>query len=111
MPADWEDGTISSDPKLGAGTFKFVNKTDKEVSAVVFKLVNGAPTPFYISGTPIFSLGNETMTPKFTVALWFEKDAETGTMVSRDSSAVTEIDMANRNSFNGIWTGSKFIAA
>ncbi|XP_014550946.1 hypothetical protein COCVIDRAFT_68545, partial [Bipolaris victoriae FI3] len=92
LPPDWTDGTISQDSSLSDTSFQFVNQTDKRASAVIYKLIQGKPTPFYISQSPVFSQGNEVLTPKLKVALWFDKNVETGTMVSHISSKITAID-------------------
>ncbi|EUC28471.1 hypothetical protein COCCADRAFT_60583, partial [Bipolaris zeicola 26-R-13] len=92
LPPDWTDGTISQDSSLGDTSFKFVNQTDKTASAVIYKLIQGKPTPFYISQSPVFSQGNEVLTPKLEVALWFQMNAETGTMFSQNSTQITPID-------------------
>jgi hypothetical protein len=88
-----------------------VNGTADTASAVVYKVIQGKPTPFYISQSPVFSKGNETLTPKLKVALWFQKDAETGTMFSKNSTAITAIDFTNQMSWTGTWNGSSFVAS
>ncbi|KAF2656389.1 hypothetical protein K491DRAFT_745119 [Lophiostoma macrostomum CBS 122681] len=111
LPPDWNDGTISQDATIDPTSFRFVNGTADTASAVVYKVIQGKPTPFYISQSPVFSKGNETLTPKLKVALWFQKDAETGTMFSKNSTAITAIDFTNQMSWTGTWNGSSFVAS
>ncbi|SPJ70605.1 uncharacterized protein FTOL_00333 [Fusarium torulosum] len=107
LPRDWSDGTISKGGVKDA--FKFVNKTTGVASAVIYKRINGQDLPFYISTSPVDSDGNEVMTPKSVVALWFQKDAETGTMTSVNKSDVSIFDFANRSSINLKWDNCHFI--
>lgn len=111
LPPDWTDGSISPDSTLGKTSFKFSNQTNDKVSCVVYKSIKGRPTPFYISQSPVYSRGTETLTPKLTVALWMQKDAETGTMISINKGMVAEFDMGNTDSANLVWNGSRFITA
>ncbi|KAJ8109438.1 hypothetical protein OPT61_g7461 [Boeremia exigua] len=109
LPPDWTDGTISQDPKLDDTSFKFVNETEKTASAVIYKLIQGKPTPFYISQSPVFSKGNEVLTPKLKVALWFQKDVETGNMFSKNGTKLTAIDFTNQQTWDGHWDGQSFV--
>jgi hypothetical protein len=110
LPPDWTDGIISPDSTMDKHSFKFVNNTNQPASCVVSKVIQGRPTPFYISQSPVFSMGSENLTPKLKVALWFQKDAETGTMFSKNSTKVTEIDFTNQSTWDGKWNGSTFVA-
>lgn len=109
LPPDWTDGTISPNDKLDKGSYQFQNKTASEASAVIYKPINGEPTPFYISSSPVFSQGSETLTPRLFVALWFQKNATTKTMISLNSSSVSEFDFTGRNSLKAKWDGSRIV--
>jgi hypothetical protein len=109
LPTNWTDGTVSSDTTLGKTSFKFSNQTSVNASCVIFKLIKGKPTPFYISQSPVYSKGSETLTPKLTVALWMEKDAETGTMISINKGQVADFDMGNTDSIEVKWNNGKFV--
>lgn len=86
-----------------------VNDTEGLASAVIYKVIDGVDKPFYISASPIDPQGNEVMTPKASVALWFQKDAETGTMVSVNVSDVSEFKFSNRDSIELYWDGKHFV--
>ncbi|KAI1177745.1 hypothetical protein F4777DRAFT_596385 [Nemania sp. FL0916] len=108
LPESWEDGRITPE-KLPGSAFKLINQTANVCSAVIYKVIDGQDKPFYISVDPIDPRGgNEVMAPRSTVALWFEKNAETGTMVSKNRSDISAFDFANTSGMNLVWNGSHF---
>lgn len=109
LPPTWADLKSSSDKTLGSTSFKFHNDTDKNASAVVYKPIKGTPTPIYISQAAVLPQGDETLTPKVSVILWMEVDAETGTMISLNQGAFAEFNMNNTNEISLKWDGSKYI--
>ncbi|KAI1300876.1 hypothetical protein F5Y03DRAFT_363166 [Xylaria venustula] len=96
LPVTWENGKVEPEQHPSGG-FKMVNQTNDRASAIVFKIFDGQPAPFYISAVPIQPGGNELMTPKSTVSLWFENYAETGTMVSKDPLNTFVLDFRGVN--------------
>lgn len=103
---------VALDSRLPSGTFRFKNSTSGQASAVVLKQVNGMMSPFYISSAPVLKNGGtETMTPKNTVALWFEKDTETGTMISKSLGEYSSFDMTGRTTLALTYDGSVFVSA
>ncbi|OAA34537.1 hypothetical protein NOR_08403 [Metarhizium rileyi] len=109
LPSDWTDGNVSPNGKLDPGSYSFANNTDGEASAVIYKPINGQPAPFYVSQSPVFSKGTETLTPKLFVALWFQKNATTKTMISLSSSQISEFNFTGRSSLNAHWDGARFV--
>ncbi|CCT66572.1 uncharacterized protein FFUJ_03611 [Fusarium fujikuroi IMI 58289] len=108
QPPTWVNGRIST-ATLPNNSFKFVNDTDRRASAVVFKTINGKDSPFYISASPIDSKANELMTPSSVVALWFQRNAQVGTMVSLMKADISIFDLSSRSSVNLKWNGDHFV--
>ncbi|KAI0967057.1 hypothetical protein F4678DRAFT_258134 [Xylaria arbuscula] len=91
LPVTWQNGEVEPEQHPSSG-FMMVNQTTDRASAIVFKIVDGEPAPFYISAVPIQPGSSELITPKSTVNLWFEKYAETGTMVSKNPTNSSVFD-------------------
>ncbi|KAG9500795.1 hypothetical protein J7337_006475 [Fusarium musae] len=108
LPANWTDGIVSTDVLPTANSFAFVNQTTG-ASAVVYKIINGKSLPFFISPYPIDTGATEVMTPQSTVALWFQQNVETGTMVAVVKDELSTFDFSDKSSLDLIWNGSQFV--
>ncbi|KAI0503265.1 hypothetical protein F5B22DRAFT_662200 [Xylaria bambusicola] len=108
LPATWANGTISPETHPD-GAFKMVNLTSGRASAVVYKKVNGKATPFYISSVAIEPQGSEMMSPKANVSLWFEKNVDTGTMVSKNSGNASVFDFRGVSSKTVHYDSGRFV--
>nr|RBQ96888.1 hypothetical protein FVER53263_04437 [Fusarium verticillioides] len=108
LPANWTDGVVSTDVLPTANSSAFVNQTTG-ASAVVYKIINGKSLPFFISPYPIDTGATEVMTPKSTVALWFQQNVETGTMVAVVKDQLSTFDFSDKSSLDLIWNGSQFV--
>ncbi|KAF5587508.1 hypothetical protein FPANT_6853 [Fusarium pseudoanthophilum] len=108
LPANWTDGVVLADVLPTANSFAFVNQTSR-ASAVIFKIINGKSQPFFISANPIPKDATEVMTPKSTVALWFQQNVETGTMVFVNTDELSTFDFHDKSSLDLTWNGSQFV--
>jgi hypothetical protein len=81
LPIDWTNSVPATDPKAPSAGFLFINKTPA-ASAVIYKKMNGAFAPVYISAAGPLPPGKESLTPRTTTAIWFQKASDTGTMIS-----------------------------
>jgi hypothetical protein len=88
-----------------------VNDTNGEAAAVVYKRINGEDLPFYISHPQIDSKGSELLTPKAIVALWFQANGETGTMVSVNKGDLSTFDFSGQDKVELKWNGAHFVVA
>jgi len=109
LPADWTDQSPNADPHAPQDGFLFINKTPG-ASAIVYKKVNGVPSPIYISGAGPLPPGKETLTPKTSMMVWFEAASDTGIMVSEFDTPQFTIDYIGTTthtasySADGTWT-------
>ncbi|RGP64260.1 hypothetical protein FSPOR_8080 [Fusarium sporotrichioides] len=108
LPANWTDGIVSTDILPTANSFAFINQTSG-ASAVIYKIINGKSLPFFISPNPLDPGATEVMTPKATVALWFQQNVETGTMVSVVKDELSTFDFSDKSSLQLMWNGSQFV--
>jgi hypothetical protein len=57
-------------------------KPGPQASCVIYQSVNGSFQPVYISPLGPLLPGKDTLTPVLKVAVWFQQNATTGTMIS-----------------------------
>ncbi|EWZ43428.1 hypothetical protein BFJ70_g12660 [Fusarium oxysporum] len=107
LPADWTNGNINSDPNAPKGGFRFINQTNG-AAAVVYKRINGKFAPIYFSAAAPLPKGTEDLTPVEKVAVWFQANTETATMISEFVSEPKQVDMTGKTEalldYNGNWT-------
>ncbi|CVL11697.1 hypothetical protein FPRO06_13006 [Fusarium proliferatum] len=107
LPADWTNGTINTDPKAPKGGFRFINQTNG-AAAVVYKKVNGKFAPIYFSASAPLPKGTEDLTPVEKVAVWFQANTQTATMISEFNGEPKEVDMTGKTEaaleYDGNWT-------
>ncbi|KAJ9421121.1 hypothetical protein QL093DRAFT_2100959 [Fusarium oxysporum] len=96
-PPTWYDGTIST-ATLPCNSFKFINKTSSEASAVLFRTVISQGMPFYISSSSVDPWTKELMSPSSVAALLFQNYAEAGTMVSAIKSDLSMFGSSSQSS-------------
>ncbi|RFN48926.1 hypothetical protein FIE12Z_6773 [Fusarium flagelliforme] len=107
LPSDWFSGEVT-DEELPKNSFKMVNNTDGKAAAVVFKRIDGRYQTCYVSNRPIYPKDSELLTPSETVALWFQTDGETGTMMSVESDLST-FDLSCQHELKLKWNGEDFV--
>lgn len=110
LPNGWRNGEVEDDGSLGAGSLSFRNGGGDEASAILLQRIQGRATPIYISGRPVSGGGTQTLTPTQEIAVWVDRNAETGTMISRNSGSQATFNMAGRSNLEAKWTGSRFEA-
>ncbi|KAJ4028927.1 hypothetical protein NW761_014255 [Fusarium oxysporum] len=107
LPADWTNGNINSDPNAPKGGFRFINQTNG-AAAVVYKRINGKFAPIYFSAAAPLPKGTEDLTPVEKVAVWFQANTETATMISEFVGEPKEVNMTGKTEalldYNGNWT-------
>ncbi|RKL46665.1 hypothetical protein BFJ70_g3150 [Fusarium oxysporum] len=108
LPPTWYNGTIST-ATIPSNSFKFVNETGSEASAVLFKTVISQDMPFYISSPPVDPWTNELMSPSSVAALWFQNYAEARTMVSVIKSDLSMFGSSSQSSLQLRWQGAYFV--
>ncbi|KAI9727457.1 MAG: hypothetical protein M1828_006399 [Chrysothrix sp. TS-e1954] len=97
QPADWTNGNTNSDPNAPKAGFSFINKT-KAAAAVVYKKVQGAWAPIYVSQKAPLAPGTEMLVPKVCCAIWFAADADTSNMISTFATNPIKLDLTGNSS-------------
>ncbi len=111
LPADWTDTVPNIDPHTPQDGFTFVNKTPA-ASAVIYKKLNGGPSPIYISAAGPLPPGKEQLTPKTTMGVWFQAASDSGTMISEFDTDMLSVEYQGTTvhtisySSEGVWTVS-----
>ncbi|KAF5656803.1 hypothetical protein FHETE_10777 [Fusarium heterosporum] len=107
LPANWTNGVVNPDSTSPAGGFKFINKTNG-AGAIVYKRINGKPSPIYLSPYAPLPPGTEDLTPVSKVTVWFSRDVQPGTMISRIDTQSMEVDLSGRTQielgYDGSWS-------
>jgi len=99
QPADFTNGTITpSGPENG---FNFVNKAS-QAAAVVYKKVEGAWAPIYVSKKAPLPPGTEKLIPVVTCAVWFSAEAEASYMISEFNGEPWSIDLTHNESHKAV---------
>lgn len=109
LPANWTDLKLEADPNAPPTGFTFSNETTERVSAVLYKTVNGSVVPIFHSPHPVFSKGQETITPVESISIWLQSGAETGNMVDLETSKVSVLDQGGNQQLHVSWNGSEFL--
>ncbi|RSL63053.1 hypothetical protein CEP54_005377 [Fusarium duplospermum] len=105
LPQDFTDGPINDDSLAPKDGIRFVNKTNS-AAAILFKKINGENTPIYISANAPLPTGTEDIEPLSRVAVWFQSEAETSTMISELPGAYRELEMSFMTEATLEYTGS-----
>ncbi|RSM12719.1 hypothetical protein CDV31_006186 [Fusarium ambrosium] len=103
LPQDFTDGPINDDPSASKDGIRFVNETNG-AAAILFKKINGAKVPIYISANAPGSTGD--IEPLGRVAVWFQSEAETSMMISELPGAYRELEMSFMTEATLQYTGS-----
>ncbi|KAF4994531.1 hypothetical protein FGRMN_5741 [Fusarium graminum] len=107
LPANWTSGAVNPDSDSPADGFRFVNKTNG-AGAVLYRRVNGRPSPIYYSSHAPLPPGTEDLTPVPKIVVWFSPDVQAGTMISDFDGATMIIDLSGRTQielgFDGEWS-------
>lgn len=85
-------GVITQDDNLNWRDFKIVNKTRKEVSAVVYRMMGSQFRPFHITN-PTPPNGEQVISIRPVFALWTSRNAESGTMSLRNRDGYSSYEM------------------
>ncbi|KAF9535301.1 hypothetical protein CPB83DRAFT_901053 [Crepidotus variabilis] len=109
---DWTDPpSVGNSTVAPAAGFAFINGVQ---ASVVVALQNGptvggnsagANSPFYISPSPDIP-GTDTLTPVTEVALWFQRDIVTTTMIDLDMSTVHVMNLTGQTTVATTYTDS-----
>ena len=108
LPATWVNGSITKE-SLPGKSIKMVNNTAGEAAAVIYTRINGQELPFYVSNPPIEPKGSQLLIEREFVALWLQRNAETGNMVSADNEEMSPIDVSGRTAVNVTCDGGHFV--
>ncbi|KAF7552201.1 hypothetical protein G7046_g7485 [Stylonectria norvegica] len=82
LPKDWTDQVPNHSADAPPAGFLFINKTPA-ASCIVYKKINGALNPIYISAAGPLVPGREALVPKTSITVWFQAASSTGTMISQ----------------------------
>lgn len=102
---------MNDDPSAPRSGFRFNNEADG-AAAVLFKSIDGRPSPIYINRHGPMPRGvSETLVPKRTVAVWFGKQWEgaAGTLIEGFGGPSIVVDLSNNQSrkarvaYDGDW--------
>ena len=82
---DWAHPVVADDK--GAPNNGFIFRNTPPAAAVIYEMAQGKSTPVYITPEAILPPNSaESLTPLISVAVWFQRDVSTGTMI--DSASV-----------------------
>ena len=100
----WVTKPVNDDKQAPPAGFRFQNGTI--ASAVVYKVVNGAPTAIYFSALGPLPPGTEDLMPKARARIWFSAHHETGSMVSSFASLPVDLDLTGKTQASVMYTAS-----
>lgn len=87
------DWTITTNPSSDAPEKGFLFTSEREVAAVLYREINGAFAPIYISHAgPLPPNFPEKLIPRETVYVWFSSECETATMVDNFKGQVQAME-------------------
>ena len=77
---DWAHPSVQDDPQAPTNGFLF--ETTPRSAAVLYQTVQGETRPVYITPESLLPpSATETLIPQISVAVWFQRDVSTGTMI------------------------------
>ncbi|KAF5621128.1 uncharacterized protein FTJAE_11469 [Fusarium tjaetaba] len=79
------------------GAIQFNNQTDR-AAPIIYRSIGDSKVPFYVGSQQLPRGSSQVIQPNNRVAVWFQRDAETGMMISRIDGNFIEIDMSGRTS-------------
>lgn len=94
MTPDWRGSVNDGGPR---DCIRFKNKADR-ASAILYRTINGSRAPIYFSSFQLQRNNNQDIKLGNRVAVWFELDGKTGTMIDAPGDSGIEIDMSGRTS-------------
>ncbi|KAH7252705.1 hypothetical protein BKA59DRAFT_168397 [Fusarium tricinctum] len=94
LTPDWRGGVGEGGPRDG---LRFNNQADR-ASAIVYRNINGSRAPIYFSSQQLPRGAIQEIRPINKVAVWFQRDGQTGTMIDGPGDLSIEIDMSGRTS-------------
>jgi hypothetical protein len=92
LTPDWEGSVNEGGPRDG---IRFNNQADR-ASAIVYRTINGSRAPIYFSSHQLPQGSSQEIKPVNRVAVWFQRDGKTGTMIDGPGQQSIEIDMSGR---------------
>ena len=82
--SDWAHQSVADDPFAPATGFVFRNTPS--ATAVLYGIVNGKNAPVYMAPEGVLPpRATDILTPQISVAVWFQRDVETGYMFDQAS--------------------------
>lgn len=107
LSSSW-DGRTENDETAPRNGFLFVNGTDQDASAMLFKNVNGRSSAAFITPNPVSPQIRATISQTSNVGIWLVRDYRAGTMVDTGRQKGSVIDMGSESIVNVSWNGSGF---
>ncbi|KAJ4256817.1 hypothetical protein NW762_008913 [Fusarium torreyae] len=92
LTPDWQGSINDGGPQ---GGIRFNNQADR-ASPIVYRTINGRKTPIYFGSMQLPRGGSQEIKPNNKVAVWFQRDGQSGTMIDGIHGQSIEIDMSGR---------------
>ncbi|KAH6964544.1 hypothetical protein DER45DRAFT_610867 [Fusarium avenaceum] len=94
LSPDWRGSVGEGGPR---GGIRFRNMADR-ASAIVYREINDSTAPIYFGSQQLPPGATQQIKPINRVAVWLQRDGQTGTMIDGPGEQSIEIDMSGRTS-------------
>ncbi|KAI6772956.1 hypothetical protein HG530_003914 [Fusarium avenaceum] len=100
LAPNWEDSVTEDGPRDG---IRFNNEAS-QASVIVYRTINGSKAPIYISSNKLRPGSSQEIKLSNRVAVWYQHDGQTGTMIDGPGQLATQFDMSGRTQATLVFT-------
>jgi hypothetical protein len=94
LTPDYQGRVSEGGPETG---FQFNNQADR-ASPIVYRTIGGSKAPIYVGSEQLPQGSSQEIQPTNRVAVWFQQQGESGTMMDGIRGQNFQIDMSGKNS-------------